>query len=255
MPGNSLVVIVASLHARTGKTLLARVLADYFLLSGHRPLIFDTDAVERTLRTCFPYDAIVVDLNHVRDQMTLFDTAAAPTAEARVIDVTHQYFRKFFNVMRDTEFVTEARMSGIRPVIFYIVDRHRDSFEAGRELRDRFEDCAFVVVENGLLGRGNNHTRQSDGYRALEAHHLHLTMSALDPVFVSAIEDPHLSFSDFMREPWFASQQPSSALLLDARTAVRRWLLKLFKEIGHVIKVLDRRVAVAAEPVPVAPES
>ena len=52
----SLAAIVASLHGRTGKTLLARVLADYFVLAGNRPLVFDTDATEQTLHGWFPYD-------------------------------------------------------------------------------------------------------------------------------------------------------------------------------------------------------
>ena len=45
----SFAAIVCSLHARTGKTLLARVLADYFLLSDQTPLVFDTDAIEHAL--------------------------------------------------------------------------------------------------------------------------------------------------------------------------------------------------------------
>ena len=58
----SFAAIVASLHGRTGKTLFARVLADYFLLSGNRPLVFDTDFTEQTLRASFPADTVVIDL-------------------------------------------------------------------------------------------------------------------------------------------------------------------------------------------------
>src|SRR5437773_2699405 len=91
--------IVASLHARTGKTLLARVLGDYFALSGRPPLVFDTDVTEQTLRAAFPYDTVVVDLTETRDQMTLFDTLARRAPEARVVDVSHHAFRRFFKVM------------------------------------------------------------------------------------------------------------------------------------------------------------
>jgi hypothetical protein len=98
----SLAAFVTSVHARTGRTLLARVLAEHFVLSGQRPLIFDTDPVEHRLQSCFPHDTIVVDLNEVRDQMTLFDTLAAPSPESRVADVSHQAFRKFFRVMSES---------------------------------------------------------------------------------------------------------------------------------------------------------
>ena len=76
-PRPSVAAIVASLHGRAGKTLLARILADYFILSGRRPALFDTDATERMLHSAFPDDAIVVDLTEVRDQMILFDTLVA----------------------------------------------------------------------------------------------------------------------------------------------------------------------------------
>ena len=105
----SFAAIVASLHGRTGKTLLARVLADYFVLSGQRPLVFDTDAAEQTLHAAFPYDTVVVDLGEVRDQMTLFDTLATRSPETRVVDVSHHAFRKFFKVMQDSHFAAEAR--------------------------------------------------------------------------------------------------------------------------------------------------
>src|SRR5690349_14622076 len=97
----SVAAIVASLHARTGKTLLARVLADYFILSGIRPLLFDTDTTERTLHAAFPYDTVVVDPAEVRDQMILFDTLAAHSRLARVVDVAHHAQRKFFKVMQN----------------------------------------------------------------------------------------------------------------------------------------------------------
>src|SRR5205085_9030048 len=86
MRAKSLAAIVASLHARSGKTLLARVLVEHFILAGGKPLIFDTDAIERRLCTAFPYDAIVLDVTRVRDQMALFDTLAKPFAAGRVVD-------------------------------------------------------------------------------------------------------------------------------------------------------------------------
>ena len=41
--------IIASARVRAGKTLLARLLADNFLLSGTRPALFDTETAERRL--------------------------------------------------------------------------------------------------------------------------------------------------------------------------------------------------------------
>jgi hypothetical protein len=153
MRGASLAAMITSLHGRTGKTLLARALIDYFVLSGSKPCIFDTDAIERGLYALFPNAAHVVDLTIVRDQMMLFDTLAKPSLEMRIVDVAHYTFAKFFELLRNTDFVLEARSHNIVPVIFYIPDRNADSFEAGAVLRDTFPECPFVVVENHLFKR------------------------------------------------------------------------------------------------------
>src|SRR6266702_7084682 len=198
MPRTSLAAIVASLHGRSGKTLLARILAEYWLMAGERPLIFDTDAADRKLRDFFPDQAIVVDLHHVRDQMRLFDTLAAPSPQPRVVDVTHRSLGTFFNVMRNTDFVVEARSCHVEPVIFYMVDRSAESFEEGWDLRDRFEDCAFVVVDNAFLGEAGERVRHSGAYRALAAHDLRFDVPALDRRHFEVIDDPYLSLAEFM---------------------------------------------------------
>jgi len=156
MPGASLAAIVASLHGRCGKTLLARTLVDYFLLSGGRPYIYDTDAVERGLHVLFPADARVIDLAIVRDQMLLFEALAKPSQQTRIVDVTHRSLTKFFELLRDTDFILEAQSHDITPVIFYIPDRKLDSFEAGVVLRDNFLNYRFVVVENEFFREPND---------------------------------------------------------------------------------------------------
>ena len=209
-PRPSLAAIVASLHGRTGKTLLARMLADYFVLAGTRPLIFDTDVTEQTLHAWFPYDTVVADPTEMRDQMTLFDTLAARAPEARVVDVSHYVFRKFFKVMQELHFAAEARMRRVEPIIFYIADRNPDAYEEGRVLRDRFADCALVLVENAFVGRMKDVTRRSAGYRAFDTHELCIALPPLDLTIADAIDDPNVSLSDIMNRPLSRSADDAS---------------------------------------------
>src|SRR5689334_18660191 len=141
----SVAAMVCSLHAHSGKTLLARVLAEHFILSGAAPLMFDTDALERRLASCFA-DAVVVDLAAVPEQMILFDSLAWPSPAPRVVDVAHQTARVFLKLLRETDFIAEARANGIVPVLFYIADRDRRSREEAVALLDAFADCPFVAV-------------------------------------------------------------------------------------------------------------
>jgi len=100
MPGPSFAAIVTSLHGHVGKTLLARSLTGYFVLSGGTPCIVDTDAVERGLHALFPAEARVIDLAVVRDQMLLFDTLAKPSPQMRIVDVTHHSLMTFLELHR-----------------------------------------------------------------------------------------------------------------------------------------------------------
>ena len=240
-PRPSLAAIVASLHGRTGKTLLARVLADYFVLAGSRPLLFDTDATEQTLHGWFPYDTVVTDIGEVRDQMTLFDTLAARSPEARVVDVSHHAFRKFFRLVQDCHFVAEARARQVEPVIFYIADRNPDAYEEGRLLRERFADCALVLVENAFVGRVKDITRRSAGYRAFETHDPCMTLPLLDRAIIDLIEETHVSLSDIMSRPLSRSDDERSSLSFDERADLRSWLGGIFREIHRVTRAIETR--------------
>jgi len=242
MSGPSFAIIVASLHGRCGKTLLARAIADYFVLSGERPMIFDTDAIERRLAAQFPLETLVVDLTDVRGQMALFDTLAHASPASRVVDLTHRSFEKFFELMRDTDFISEARARGVEPVVLYIPDRKADSFEVGVGLRQRFPDSAFVPVENLFLGPPRDRARVSDAYRALTASEPRLVMPALAPVITEALEEPTLSLSDFIRRPLnHSADDRLPPELVNARSELRAWLVAVFQEIYHLTEAVARR--------------
>jgi hypothetical protein len=184
--------------------------------------------------------------------MTLFDTLALTTPEARVVDVMHQSFRKFFKVMQDIDFIAEARERKVEPAIFYIADRNPDSYAEALNLRDRFRDCPFVAVDNPFLGAPAEHIRNSGTYRDFLAHDLRLTIPVLDPASALALADPQFSLSDFMRQPVAlgeATLQPEAAPL-EGRAALRPWLMKLFRDIHRISRTVTTRqeTAPAAEP-------
>ncbi len=229
----SFATIVASSHGRNGKTLLARLLAENFILAGETPAIFDTDAAERTLSRCFPKRAIGIDLDRVADQVALFEALAASSPDSRVVDLTHRAFKKFFDLMLDSDYFVEARARGIEPVIFYLPALEPDSFEHGRQLRARLGDCAFVVVDNPYLGEIGSSAQRGAGYRALHDHALAMQIPPLDPYLAKIVDDPGLSLSAFMR-------QPPADLSFEARDAIRTWLLRIFREISRVLRVVEK---------------
>jgi hypothetical protein len=236
--------IVTSLHARTGKTLLARVLGDYFTLSGRPPLVFDTDVAEQTLRAAFPYDTVVVDLAETRDQMTLFDTLARRAPEARVVDVSHHVLRKFFKVMHESQFAAEAHVRNVEPIIFYIADRGADAFEEARHLRERFDDCAFVLVDNAFIGKVKEKTRRSAAYQEMQEHDLRMTLPLFDQELADALDDdPSLSLGDIVTQPLSRSEtgRMPGGLPFDQRAALRAWVMQVFRDIHRLIRTIETR--------------
>ena len=241
MSESSVAVIIASRRGRSGKTLLARTLVDYFVLSGARPHIFDTDVVEQGLQRSFP-EALVINLSLVADQMLLFDTLANPAPGPRIVEITAFWLTKFFQLMQDTDFVAESRSQGVEPVVFYIPDRKVDSFEAAVVLRDIFADCPFVVVQNGFFKTPAN-VQQSPACKALRKHKWQFTMPELTDRAVDAIE-AGLSLSEFMRQPISstgASLVPDD-LTPESRMVLRRWTFKMFQEIRRVLGTLNTDV-------------
>jgi hypothetical protein len=243
----SLAAIVTSLHGRTGKTLLARVLADYFVLAGDRPALFDTDTIEQTLRSWFPDDTVLADLTETRDQMRLFDTMVARSPKSRIVDVSHYAYRRFFKVMQESHFVAEARERNVEPVIFYIADRNPDAYDAGLLLRERFGDCTFALVENAFVGRVKDLTRRSPSYRTLMDHDLRISIPPLDLGIAEALEDPAVSLSDIISRPLSreADEHPAG-LSFEEQTEARRWLVHLFREIHRVGRAVEVRAATLA---------
>ncbi len=243
-PRPSPAAIVASLHARTGKTLLARVLGDYFALSGRPPLVFDTDVTEQTLRASFPFDTVVIDLTETRDQMTLFDTLARRAPEARVVDVSHHAFRRFFKVMFESQFVAEAHLRAVEPIIFYLADRGIDSYEEAWQLRTRFDDCAFVLVENALTGKTKDKTKRSAAYQEMQRYDLRMALPLFDFALADALdEDPALSLGDIVSQPLSRSNDGDTPgeLAFDQRAALRSWVMQVFRDIYRLTREIETR--------------
>jgi hypothetical protein len=253
VPNKLHAIIVASPRPRTGKTLLSRLIADHLTLSGEPRAIFDTDSADRQLSAFFP-DATVVDLDRVPDQMKLFDSLASPAKSSLLIDLTHRSFAKFFTLMRDIEFVAEAKASGINPIIFYIPGNDPESYELGHALRDRFRECGFALVRNTVLGEPSRDCLRHPAFIDLASHNPKVILPTLDPFFVPAIEDPRLSLSEFLRRSMM-KEPPSSLspdrvsiayLSLEARNAISLWLQKSFNEIRRALKETDLRAEILA---------
>jgi hypothetical protein len=229
----NLAVIVASARPRGGKTLLARILAENFILGGTRPLIYDTDVSDRQLARRYPNDVLSLDLTRVPDQMALFDALIAEGPRPRIVDLANRSFQKFVDLSIESDFHAEARARGIEPVFFFLPSPDPDSFEQACDLQQRLTASSFAIVENEHLGDIRFGIRQSDEYRKLAQNGLRVVMPALDRALMDVVEEWDIGLSDFMRDP-------SLRIALETRDEIRSWLVKILTDIYRVLDSVRR---------------
>ena len=130
MPQPAPLFIVASPRPRVGKTLLARLVTEFFRADGRAVTGFDLNPREPTFATYFSYLAATVDIADTRGQMALFDRVIGNTTAATVIDLGYGAFETFFSVMTEIGFAQEAQRRNIEPIVRGVVDRPSFSFAA-----------------------------------------------------------------------------------------------------------------------------
>jgi hypothetical protein len=194
------VYIVCSPRPRVGKTLLARLIAEYFLLSEGDVAGFDINMSEPSLIDYLPRETETADILDTRGQIALMDRLIAADGVPKVIDLGYPSYEAFFRMAEEIGFVKEALVHQVEPVILFIADRDRGSAMAFASLRQRFPQIAVIAVNNENVLHGE----VPDIFAATRP----LTIALL-PSFLRAIIDrASFSFTGYIRGP----NDPSSEL-------------------------------------------
>src|SRR6185295_15487820 len=110
------IFIITSSRPRTGKTLIARALIEYFVAQGRAVAGFDVNPDEFKLIDYLPAYTAAASLNDVRGEMALFDQLVMADATAKVVDLGHTMFDRFFSIMRQVDVTAEAGRRGVVPI-------------------------------------------------------------------------------------------------------------------------------------------
>lgn len=194
MPQPAPIYIVASPRPRVGKTLLARLLIEFFR-SGDRPLVaYDLNPRDPTLAGHFPRLVRPINIADTRGQMTLFDRLIARDSATRVIDVGHGAFEQFFVVMAEIGFVQEARRRMIEPVVLFVPDRAAATVRAYANLRRLLPDATLVPVHNEAVSV----IFEKEDFPPTRVECRMIRMPRLSPVVRGVIDRPNFSFGAYM---------------------------------------------------------
>jgi hypothetical protein len=223
------IFIIASPRPRVGKTLLARMLAEFFR-SEERPVAaFDVNPDEFDLMDYLPGYTAVASISDTRGQIALFDQLLAYDQVPKAVDLSHTQFYKFFTVVHQIDFVEEARRRNLSPVVLFVAAADRRARQGYAMLRDRFPELPLVPVINEALPQIMFRPEQFPSGR----YGGPLSLPALSPVVKGIIERPSFSFS-------------ALAATVDVTTELYTWTRRVFlqfRELELQLLLADLRPA------------
>lgn len=210
----SFITVVTSPRPRIGKTLVARLMADFHLHNGRSIAAFDINSDDTALSQFMPNQSAPADIAEIHGQMALFDRLVADDGKYKIVDLGHAAFKGFFEVAKQIDFAAEVRRRGLAVVVLFVTTPDATSVEAYAQLRHDFPQAAIVPVHNELLGVAQHR----DKFAGPAAVHI----AALAPGLRKIIDRPPFSFADSGGAP--------IDVPLEMHVELQRWLRKIYVE-------------------------
>ncbi|HLZ99022.1 MAG TPA: hypothetical protein VKP66_13865 [Steroidobacteraceae bacterium] len=188
------IYIVASPRPRVGKTVLARLLVEFFRSGRGAIAAYDLNPRDPVLAGYFPRLVTPIDIADTRGQMMLFDRLIARSAATRIVDVGYGAYDQFFAVMAEIGFVREARRRMIEPVVLFAADHAAITVRAYADLRRDLPDLAAVPVHNEFVSV----TCDKDDFPPTRAACRMLRIPRLSQMVRGVIDRPSFSFGAYL---------------------------------------------------------
>jgi len=215
-----------------GKSLVARVAAQY-LIDKNVPFIgFDTDKSHGSLMRFYTEYASPVVADKYESLDAIVEAAVDQPEKPVLVDLAAQTHDALVKWMDESGVLETAEELGIKFLYWHVMDSGKDSLDLLKKLFDRFESrLSYVIVLNQIRGDNFELFKQSPEYGRAEGlgaklitfKHLH------DPV-MNKIDATSSSF-------WAAKNRTASTpggLGLLERQRVKLWLRHAYEQLGAV---------------------
>jgi hypothetical protein len=249
------VVLIGADKGGVGKTTVARTLLDYFAQHQIRARAFDTEVPRGTLKRFHPDVTDVVDINHVPDQMKIFDTVNSTEATVSLIDVRAGLLSPTLRALRNIGFIEAAKKGHITFVVFHILGPSIASLDEIAETAAYLGDAKYFMVKNFI---NNTHffewdeaTHASYFKRVPEA--VEITVPKLVEMATEQVELASVPFATFIANKKQSGEPASYSFVL--RGYVRHWLGNIWGEydrigLTDIVDAREKPQAVIARPRP-----
>ena len=209
-----------------GKSLVARILAQY-LIDHERPFLgFDTDKSHGALMRFYAGYASPVVIDRYESLDAIVEAAAEPDRSI-LVDLAAQTQDALTQWMDDSGLIELSSELGLALTYWHVMDSGRDSVDLLKKLLDRFGSrLNYVLVQNHIRGDNFDMLEASgEKKRALELHARVIDIKRLHEASMVKIDLHSNSF-------WAATQSSDThALGILERQRVKIWLKHAYSEI------------------------
>ena len=185
------VYIVCSPRPLVGKTLLARLLAEFLLLKNGTVAGFDINLKEPSLLEYLPRVTETADLSDTYGKMQLMDRLIVDDGIAKVLDLGFHAFDEFFKMIHEIGYFKEALRRRVAPAILFIADTDRVSARSYPVLQEQIPPDALITVDNEYVIRGELPRQMTEGQV--------VRVPALPTFLKTYIDRVSFSFTDYLR--------------------------------------------------------
>jgi len=228
------VVLIGADKGGVGKTTVARTLLDYFADRRVRARAFDTEVPKGTLKRFHPDVTDIVDINHVPDQMRIFDTVNSADASVSLIDVRAGLLSPTLRALRNIGFIDAAKKGHITFVVFHILGPSIASLDEIVETAAYLGDAKYFMVKNFI-----NNTHFFEWDEATHASYfkrlpdaIEMTIPKLPEMASEQVDLASVPFATFIANKKKSGDPASYSFVL--RGYVRHWLDSIWAEYDRV---------------------
>ena len=210
-----------------GKSMVARILAQY-LIDRERPFLgFDTDKSHGALMRFYAGYASPIVVDRYESLDAIVEAAAADSDRSILVDLAAQTQEALTQWMDDSGLLELSSELGLAITYWHVMDSGRDSVDLLKKLLDRFGSrLNYVLVQNHIRGDNFDILEASgEKKRALELHARIINIKRLHEASMIKIDGHSSSF-------WSATQSTGEhALGILERQRVKMWLRNSYSEI------------------------
>ncbi len=215
-----------------GKSLTARVLAQYMIDREIPFLGFDTDRSHGALMRFYEGYASPVVMDHYEALDVIVEAAAEQPGRRILVDLAAQTHDPLVRWLDETGAINMAAEMGMTIHYWHVMDSGKDSVDLLQKLLDRFgTGLKYVLVRNQVRGNDFSVLEQSgQQQRALELGARIISIKKLHDGVIQKIDAGSSSF-------WKAKtpgDPTSTGLGLMDRQRVKMWLRDVYREIDDV---------------------